>query len=224
MTTWPTTSFLGQLSDVTRQAVLQLGTRRRMSVGEIVIHEGDQSDFVVVLLSGLYKVVGHTDDGREALLAVRVGGDLVGELGLADGQPRSATVRAAAAGECLRIGERAYRTFLREHADAAEVVSRTIATKLRSATRRRVEFATCSAPVRVARVLRELAFAHGVHGERGVSIEVALTQPELAALVGATEATVQRVLTAMREDEIVRTGYRRIHIVDERRLAQLARW
>jgi CRP/FNR family transcriptional regulator, cyclic AMP receptor protein len=222
-TGWPATTFLAQLSDATRQAVLQLGTRRRLSAGEIVIHEGDHSDFVVVLLSGLYKVVGHTDDGREALLAVRVGGDIVGELGVTDGQPRSATVRAAGGGECLRIGERSYRAFLRDNPDAAEVVSRAMAGKLRSATRRRVEFATCPTPVRVARVLQELAGAHGVRGEQGILVGVTLTQPELAALVGATEATVQRVLTAMRDEEIVRTGYRRVHILDEARLAELAR-
>lgn len=223
MPAWPRTSFLGQLSDGTRQATLRSGTRRRHSAGEIIIQEGARSDYAVVLLSGFYKVVGFTEDGREALLAVRIGGDLVGETGLADGEPRSATVRAAGAGESLRVGERDYRTLLSTYPDARQAVSQAMAAKLRSATRRRVEFATCPVHVRVARVLRELAAAHGVHRNGMVLVEVELTQPELAALVGTTEPTVHRVLTSMRENKIVETGYRRIHILDEERLAELAR-
>ncbi|VVJ15011.1 Uncharacterised protein [Amycolatopsis camponoti] len=219
---WPSTGFFGQLTPGTRAAILRRGTRRQCSAGETVIHEGARSDSAVILLSGLYKVVGLTETGREALLAIRVGGDLVGELGIADGEPRSASVRAAARGECLRLGERDYHAILRTHPDANRAASRAMAAKLRSATRRRVEFATFPAPVRAARVLRELAAAHGTRNERGVLIEIALAQPELAALAGATEATIQRVLTSMREEEIAETGYRWIRILDERRLDELA--
>jgi DNA-binding IclR family transcriptional regulator len=56
-----------------------------------------------------------------------------------------------------------------------------------------------------------------------VSIEVALTQPELAALAGATEPTVQRVLSTLREQGVVQTGYRRLSVLDEVGLARLAR-
>jgi CRP/FNR family cyclic AMP-dependent transcriptional regulator len=102
-------------------------------------------------------------------------------------------------------------------------ISRAIVGKLRSATRRRVEFATCPAPVRVARVLRELIETHGVRRPGAVSIEVALTQPELAALAGATEPTVQRVLSSLREQGVVQTGYRRLRVLDEGGLERLAR-
>ena len=77
--------------------------------------------------------------------------------------------------------------------------------------------------MRVARILRELAAAHGVRRGQGVLVEVALNQPALAALAGATEPTIQRVLTTRREDGVVETGYRRIHIRDEDRLAAMAR-
>lgn len=219
---WPRSSFLGQLSDDTLRAVLRMGTRRRHSAGEVIIQEGAQSDYALVLLSGLYKVVGLTEDGREALLAVRIGGDLVGELGLADGELRSASVRAAGEGEVIRIGEREYRTLLSTYADANQAVSRAMAAKLRSATRRRVDFATCPVPVRLARVLQELAMRHGTRQNDKIQIEMALTQDELATLVGTTSPTIHRVLTSLRKGDILDTGYRRIDILDEQQLADLA--
>ncbi|MDX3850432.1 cyclic nucleotide-binding domain-containing protein [Streptomyces sp. AK02-01A] len=44
------------------------------------------------MLDGVVKATGRTEDGRDALLAVRMDGDLVGELASMDARPRSATV------------------------------------------------------------------------------------------------------------------------------------
>lgn len=218
---WPVTGFLGQLSDETRQAALRLGTLRRFAHGDVILQEGAASDCAVLLLSGLYKVVGSLGSGREALVAIRAGGDIVGELGLADGQPRSATVKAVGSGEGRRIGERDYHAFLARFPDANRAANRAMAGKLRSATRRRVEFATWPAATRMARVLLEMKVAHGAPMGEGFVIEVALTQPELAALVGVTEPTIHRVLAALRKEGVLDTGYRRIRILDVQRLEEL---
>jgi CRP-like cAMP-binding protein len=74
----------------------------------------------------------------------------------------------------------------------------------------------------MARVLLELKAAHGIPMREGFAIDVALTQPELAALVGVTEPTIHRVLTTLRRDGVLDTGYRSILILDERRLEGLA--
>jgi CRP-like cAMP-binding protein len=68
-------------------------------------------------------------------------------------------------------------------------------------------------------VLVELA---GAYGDESGEIDVPLTQPELAALVGAAEPTVHRALANLRKERIVVTGYRRIVVCDRHRLAILA--
>ena len=62
-----------------------------MSPGLVLIREGDPGTAVYLLLAGSVKVTGATDEGG-SLLAIRVGGDLVGELAVLDGRPRVATV------------------------------------------------------------------------------------------------------------------------------------
>jgi len=104
-----------------------------------------------------------------------------------------------------------------------QVVSSTIGAKLRSATRRRVEFGGCSVAVRLARVILELERAYGgltPDGRRHVG--VALTQPELAALVGAAEPTVHKALRDLRHRGVLDTGYRTIVIQDLEALRQAA--
>ncbi len=78
---WPVSGFMGQLSPEEQEAALRLGTARHVDPGEVILHEGAPSNCVYLLVSGLFKVTGSLGSGREALLAVRIGGDLVGELG-----------------------------------------------------------------------------------------------------------------------------------------------
>jgi CRP/FNR family transcriptional regulator, cyclic AMP receptor protein len=220
---WPVSSFIGQLKPSTSAAILQRGTLKPIRLGEILFSEGGEPDCVFVLLSGWYSVIGSTENGKEALLAIRGCGDVVGELGIVDGYPRSASVKASTLGKARRIGRQEWLGILEQYSDAALAMSGSISAKLRSATRRRLEFATCPANVRVARVIRELATTHGVVREDGATeVRVSITQPDLAALIGATEPTVHRILSIMREAQVISTGYRRIAVLDPARLDSLA--
>ena len=220
---WPPTSFLGQLGDETRADALALGRLVRFADGEDVLVEGTTSRHLLLLVRGWYKVVAAMETGREALLAIRVGGDLVGELGGIDDEPRIATVRAHGQDCAARvIAKDDFMALVARRPDAAPAVTRVIADRLRVATRRQVEFATYPTAARVARVLSELAAAHGRPVPGGLLLGVALTQPDLAALVGTTEPTVHRVLAGLRADGVIETGYRQMIILDQRALAERA--
>ncbi len=194
--------------------MLQIGLYREYASEEIVMREGDTTNFVVLLLNGWVKVTAATENGGFALLAIRHGGDLVGELAGVDSEPRSATVTAAGAVLAKVILAEAFVAFLRRQPDVHQIVTSTIATKLRSATRRRVEFGGCPVAVRVARVILELERAYGGAAGGGRSVGVSLTQPELAALVGAAEPTVHKVLRELRQRNVLDTGYRTVVIHD----------
>ncbi|MEU6067804.1 MULTISPECIES: Crp/Fnr family transcriptional regulator [Streptomyces] len=219
---WPEASLLGGLRVETRNQLIGLGRPVRFEGGERLLREGEYGSHVFLLLSGWFKVLATTDDGREALMAVRAGGDIVGELACFDAQPRVATVVAAGSGTAKTITRQEFLAALARHDDAAQAVMRAVAGKLRWATRRRQEFGGCPVSTRVARVLGELTRVYGRPCEAGVSIGVSLTQPELAALVGASEPSVHRVLRMLREHRIIETGYRRILVRDVPELSRIA--
>ncbi|WP_254664790.1 cyclic nucleotide-binding domain-containing protein [Streptomyces prasinopilosus] len=89
---WPAAGLLGTLPAGTRHQLIRLGRPVRFEGGERLLREGESGSYAFLLLSGWFKVLATTEDGREALLAVRCGGDIVGELACFDGQPRIATV------------------------------------------------------------------------------------------------------------------------------------
>ncbi|MBL7523674.1 Crp/Fnr family transcriptional regulator [Frankia sp. CNm7] len=212
---WLEQTLLGRLPPASRAGLLALGGFREFPAGTPIMREGDPTTFVAVLLSGWTKVTALTDDGGIALLAVRHGGDLVGEFAGIDAQPRSATVTAVGPVLTKVIRAEEFGAYLATDPMTSAAISQSIVAKTRFSIRRRVEFAGCSAPVRVARVLVELDRSYGVdRRDGGRELGVPLTQSELAALVGAQDPTVHKALRALRRAGVIETGYRRTTILD----------
>jgi CRP/FNR family transcriptional regulator, cyclic AMP receptor protein len=224
--TWHPNSFLGQLRADTRTELLRTGTSRTYRDKEILLHKGDQSRHVLILVSGRVRVTADTDDGREALLAVRIEGELLGELAFLDDEPRSATVSAVTnpdeLAEVRVIAQPRFRDFVATHADAGLAMSKTVAAKLRWATRRRVDFAE-SVTVRLARVLCELARQYGHADNAGVITLTPFTQSDWAGFISASLPSVQNSFTRLREARLVKTLYRQVEIADLSGLQEFAR-
>ncbi|MEU5835197.1 Crp/Fnr family transcriptional regulator [Streptomyces diacarni] len=211
---WPAPSLLGGLGGAARDQLLALGVHTRYEAGRVLIREAEPTGFVLVLLGGVVKVTARTHDGRDALLAVRMGGDLVGEFAAVDGGPRSATVTTCGAVAARLVTRGDFLDCLRREPRIAHAVNASIVTKLRAANRHRVDFAGCDAGTRLARVLHQIAMTYGEPLGAGAVIRWPLTQPELATLSGAAEPTVHKALRRLRETGVISTGYRSITVED----------
>jgi CRP-like cAMP-binding protein len=210
------------LSESTREELLSLGTSREFLPDSVLMLEGDKGTDVMALIDGWVKVVGSTEEGGHALLSLRVGGDLVGEQAALDGQPRSATVISAGVTAAQVVSQREFLRFLERNPDASVAVSRALSGELRWATRRRIDFSGLSVLARLARVLSELGRLYGKPTPDGIEFQYLLTQPELAAMVGASEPSVHKALRQLRGDGVVVTGYRRVVIADPEALDAIA--
>ncbi|RKN11449.1 Crp/Fnr family transcriptional regulator [Streptomyces radicis] len=219
---WPGASLLGGLGPRAREHLLQLGARARYPADRVLMREAEHSTFVLLLLDGVVKVTGRTHDHRDALLAVRMGGDLVGELAAVDGRPRSATVTTCGPVVARMATRGAFLDCVRRHPEVAQAVDESIVAKLRAATAHRVDFTGCDAATRLARVLHQIAMTYGERVGQGAVIRWPITQPELATLSGAAEPTVHKALRRLRETGVVSTGYRSVRIEDLAHLSRIA--
>lgn len=211
------------LAERPRGRLLQLGSLVQYpGPGRILIREGDYSRFVLIVLDGVVKVTGYVYGGRDALLAIRMAGDVVGEFAALDERPRSASVTSCGAVVARLVKASEFIEGLRRDPDISQAVSRSVVAKVRAANTRRVDFSGCDMPTRLMRVLYEIAVTYGTRNGNQSLIRWPLTQPELASLAGGAEPTVHRVLRDLREDGVVSTGYRAIAVLDLARLHRLA--
>jgi CRP/FNR family transcriptional regulator, cyclic AMP receptor protein len=219
---WPSSSLLGSLTEASRNRLLEPGTTKQYPAGQVLFREGESTTFVVALLDGVVKATGLTLDGKEALLAIRVGGDIVGEFSALDDRPRASTITACGTVVGRVIRQADFADALRRDNPLTQAVDRAILAKLRAANARRVEFAGYDAPTRLARVLRELAIGYGERAGNRVVIAWPLTQPELASLAAVAEPTAQKALRRLRESGVIATGYRSLTIQDFSALEYIA--
>jgi CRP-like cAMP-binding protein len=216
--------FVAGLDDRDRTDLLDLGSRRRYRTGAALFFEGDRSDFVVVLREGRVKVFCTTAEGRELVLALRGAGDLVGELAAIDGdpEPRAASVVALEPVLAQLIDAETFRDFVAGRPRVALGLLRSLTARLRVADRRQVEFGGYDTSRRLASVLVELAEEYGLASEEGISIDVPLSQEELAGMIGGSRESVARALARLRSKGLVQTRRRGITICDPARLRRFA--
>jgi CRP/FNR family transcriptional regulator, cyclic AMP receptor protein len=209
------TGFLNILGETERSALRAAARPRTYPNRMPLCHEGDESDHVVVIESGWAKVTSATENGHEVMLAVRGPGDLVCEGAVLGHRRRSATVAAISPLQSLIIPAGRFIAFLDEFPQAWRLVSETVVRRLDDADRRLQAHASASGTQRLALLLVELSEHYGERLPDGaIEIRPPLSQEELAGRVDSSRETVARVLKDWRARGLVRTGWRRITILD----------
>ena len=210
---WPETTLLGRLSDRPRRELLNLGTHVQFDSGRAILRQGDLGHLSYLLLRGCVKVRGNEAEW-EPLLAIRIGGDLIGEMAVLSGKPRSATILTCARTTAMAIPARELRAFLLRCPEVTLAIASILAERLRWSNERRVDIAALDPRGRLGRVLVTLAETYGRMVDGGWDLGAPLTQAELAALAGIRLPTAEKALRGFAEVGLVRLGYRTTVIPD----------
>ncbi|MCX4763835.1 Crp/Fnr family transcriptional regulator [Streptomyces sp. NBC_01275] len=224
---WPPSTFLSRLRWETRDEFLQQGIEKNYSPHQSLLQQGDSSRHVLLITSGVVKVTASSESGDDVLLAVRIAGDLVGEMAAFEELPRSGTVVACGEVTARIIQLQALESFLTRHPEAMRAILRMLCARLRWANRRRIDYRAYDAPTRFARVLAELGQAYARpasdgDGKRCV-LGVTLTQKELASLAGLALPTAEKSLAVLTAQGLVQRSYRNITICDVPKLREFAK-
>jgi signal transduction histidine kinase len=113
--------LFAELSDDDLARICSVSVDVRLSPGEVLFREGERGDRAFLVTSGEVEVLKATGS-REALLAVRSEGEVIGEMALLEAAPRSATVRSRTATELVAIPRGALDDLLTTSPSAARAV------------------------------------------------------------------------------------------------------
>ncbi len=209
--------FLDRLSPGDREHLGGAGRERTFGAGEVLMTQGSPSDAVAVLLTGAVRVVAGTPEGTEITLGLRGAGDLLGTLGALTEPPapRAATIMAIVPTRARLIATGAFLQLLHDHATIAVALLADLAEEWRESSQRHVDFSAYPAEQRLARLLVELSRVDGPGAPPGAgAIELPLSQGDLAGMIGTSRDSAARVLGRFREEGLVATGRRTVHVVD----------
>ncbi|MDQ3963672.1 MAG: Crp/Fnr family transcriptional regulator [Actinomycetota bacterium] len=202
--------------------LLVLGHPRRFPHGTTLFTQGDNADRVFIITDGRVKIFSHTDEGREIVLGVRGPGDVVGDMSALDGSPRLASARAMSDVAAVTIGVEPLLSFLDSHPKASMALLRTLVARQRDADEKRMEYLSHDSVGRLARRLVELAERYGEPEDTTITIDLQLTQEELAAWTGSSREATTKALQSFRSSGLIETRRRKIIILDIEKLKRRA--
>jgi len=191
-------------------ALRSTGARCHLDAGSPLFRQGDDGDWVYVILQGVAKVTRSEPAGKSAILAIRTAGDVVGDMAAVDGGRRSATVTTLTPLVCQVMAGPVFRRFI-DQPSAAAAFARYTVWRLREADRHRAEIAVLPVRQRLARALLRLDEAAASVGHQRA---FELPQQDLADLIGASRNAIVLALGVLRAEGVIDTSRRQVTVVD----------
>lgn len=198
------------LSEEERDALASEMHLRRFKANEVIYHRGDPAGDAFVVFSGLVKLVLLDEDGREVIAALRGRGEFFGELALFEEATRDATAVALVPTQVFQLSRASLAQVLERNRKARDFAFRELAARIKALSAKYEDRMFLDVPGRLAKYLLEL---------RRVRSDAPITQDDLAAAIGSTRVTVNKLLADFERRGLVRIEPRRVQVIDEAGLA-----
>jgi CRP-like cAMP-binding protein len=206
---------LDALVAVARTAVL----RARQDL----FHKGDDGAQIYVVARGKLKALTTSADGDDVVFNIHGPGEMLGEVALLTGLPRTATIAAIEDSELLVIERRDFLACLRRDPEVAVQLLGVLAERLRRLSEMVEDTLFLNLPVRLAKKLAAFAATDGEKTAEGVRIQLRLSQEEWGDLVGATRESVNKQMRAWADEGLIRLDRGYVTIRRPEQLEDLAR-
>lgn len=208
------------LSDRELQALAGNLVKRTFGRGMILFHKGSPGRSLYIIESGKVRIFLLSETGQEISVNVYGPGEVVGELALLDGLPRSAGAMVMERTVAYTLYRDDFLRCLDAYPGLARGIIQELSARLRYTTECIENLAFLDLHGRVAAKLLELADRYSLRGET-IEIELRLTQTELASWVAARRESVNKVLGIFRDQGLIGIDGHRITILDR---PGLERW
>ena len=200
---------------------------RRFAAGEFLCHQGEQGDSLFAIQRGLARVIIEPADRSEpAILARLRRGDVVGEISLITGDPRSASVIASIPTDTLELGREAFARILARHPAIVSNLSRILSQRLVRANMQQFEQRNRGEAVALIVGARAAPLAAAiVEAARSASprelVSFRLATQQSGSAIGQVAATPNGTLAALADLPSPRTTVIAVAGVDQPDLAPL---
>jgi CRP-like cAMP-binding protein len=179
--------------------------------GEIIYHEGDQSDSLYIVSKGKIKIYRLSESGKEQLVRILTPGDFTGELALFRESIHESYAEAMVDTDVCMITRADLQEFLMKYPSISLRILAEFSNRLASSEKQTARFATESVETRLALFLAEC-----LEDDNGTNeLTLPMSRKDLASYLGTTPETISRKLAELEDGGYIKQlSTRRIKIVD----------
>lgn len=193
----------------------------RVKRGERLFEQNDEGDTLYGVFEGAIKISVSGPAGKEYTITIMEPGDILGEIALLDGLPRTADATAVQDSVLLALHRTHFLPILDNEPRLARHLVDMLCERLRLANENTADVAFLSLGQRLAKRLISLAIAYGKSVEGGTLIDLKLSQNDLAMMTSATREAINKQLHNFTESGLITLEKRQITVIDMKALQAL---
>ncbi len=212
------TGIFGALSVPDRLLLESRVTLKKFSASQIIFTQGDEPNGLYIVRTGKIKICADDPQGNELIFTFLSSGDLLGEIAILDGQPRSATAVAVTHTETFYLDRAEFLDFLKTSQGACMDIIASLCKTLRRSSTRLEEISFLDVSGRVARNLLSISLKEGF-SEFPPNCEI--SQEELAQVVGASRVMVNKILNSFGDLGFITQSRKKITILNPQELQRI---
>ena len=185
-------SELRRLAGIAREITL--------AAGSALFEQGDDSDGLYIVTAGIVRIYLTAEDGREATINLLEEGEVIGEIAILDGLPRSAGAAALTDAKLVLIPTAPFCALIDSSPKLSRQMILMLCDRLRAANGQVDQAIFHDLRHRLVVLLRQIAIIHGRVEKDVAMVDLDLTQGALAQMLGASREAVNKQLRALAKE------------------------
>ncbi len=210
-----TSVFFAGLKPEELEPIIKLIIEKKYERDEMLFFEGDATESLIFLASGVVKIFKTSPDGKEQILSIAHPEETLNELPLFNGGLNATSAQAMMQVVVYMINKRDIEMLMRKYPLVASNVIHILAKRTRRLVTLVEELSFKRVNGRLAGILLENAVRDGQSGAR-------LTQRDMAAMAGTAREVISRSLKAMEDDGIIGFDKHKLIIKDREALKMIS--
>ena len=211
-------------TDEDLELILKNSITRSIEEGSFFFMQGDEADYLYILLSGQVKLMQSNPNGQQVNLRTISPWQMFGALGAVRATGAAYPASAQTLEDCtaLAISSLFLRSMLETRPYLSFDLMNLMTSYIQEMQARYRELATEKVEQRVANALVRLAGQAGIRSDKEAGIELSFSRQDVAEMTGTTLYTVSRLLSEWERQGILKTGRERIAIINPHELVRIA--
>lgn len=187
------------------------GRVKTFKAGEEIFAEGEQADFLPIILSGKVKMIHFLEAGKEVIIGIFSAGEMFAIPPVFDGEPSPATAIAMEKSKILLLYRKDFLHLLEESSEFSFIVISWMCEMLREKTAAIQNLATASPEHRAGNVIVRLTKNEN---SQNIPVMISVRRQDIAEMAGLTTETTIRAVRRLADKNLIRIERGKIIIDD----------
>ena len=192
------------------------------SKGQAIFLQGNQPFGMFCVHSGKIKILNVNNDGKESIVRLATGGDILGHRALFSNEAYNASAITLEDSIITFFSKEFIFNVIKEHPAIALNIISLLSHTMGTAEIYSTTLVHKNVRERLAGLLFSLIRSYGIKEADRIRLDIRLTREEMAAMIGTTHETLVRLFTEFRNEEIIEQEGKIIFIINEKKLIEFA--